>query len=286
MDLVIGATGLLGSTIAHGLLARGRDVRILVRPGSDASALTAMGAIAVEGDLKDAASLDRACKGIDVVVTTANSAMRGGEDNPDTVERAGNRALIDAAAAAGVRQFVFVSALGASEDSPVPFLGGKALTEAHLRDSGIPWTIIAPTAFMEVWVPMLVGAAIDGGRPVVLVGSGRRHHSIISIRDVAAFAISTIENPAATNRYLALGGPEALTWNEVAERYAHARGKSAEVLHVAPGEPVPGLAPAVAGLAAGFDTYDSVVPMDELWQMFAVSPTRLEQAMELVTVAE
>jgi uncharacterized protein YbjT (DUF2867 family) len=59
------------------------------------------------------------------VITTANSARRGGEDNPETVEDKGNRQLIDAAEAAGVDQFVFVSALGASASSPAPFMAGK-----------------------------------------------------------------------------------------------------------------------------------------------------------------
>lgn len=281
MDLVVGATGHLGSAITRGLLALGRDVRILVRPGRDASALVSLGATAVEGDLKDPASLERACRGIDVVVTTANSAQRGGDDNPDTVEHVGNRALVDAAAAAGVKQFVFVSALGATENSPVPFMSGKASTEAALQRSGVPWTIIAPNIFIEVWVPMLVGAAVEDGRPVVLVGSGARRHSMVSARDVASFTINAIGNPAAMNRYLPLGGPEALSWVEVAERYGRARGKRSDVQFVSAGASIPGLPPAVAGLAAGMDGYDSVVPMDELWSTFDVRPTRLEDALGL-----
>src|SRR5690348_326106 len=124
MILVVGATGSLGGSIVRGLLEQGQQVRALVRTAPDAEVLTDLGAEPAMGDLKDRASLDAACQGIETVITTANSARRGGEDNPETVEDKGNRQLIDAAEAAGVDQFVFVSALGASPSSPVPFLAG------------------------------------------------------------------------------------------------------------------------------------------------------------------
>src|SRR5690606_26213324 len=159
MILVAGATGQLGSLVTRRLLARGEVVRILVRPGSDYQPLVDERAQRVFGDLKDPASLATACEGVSVVVTTANSAARGGADTVETVDLLGNRALVDAAKAAGVGQFVFTSALGADPVSPVPFLRAKGETERHLRDSGMTYTILSPNIFMEVWVPMLVGQA-------------------------------------------------------------------------------------------------------------------------------
>ena len=88
MILVVGATGSLGGSIARGLLEQGRQVRVLVRTGSDAKLLTDMGAEPAVGDLKDRASLNAACQDIETVITTANSALRGGEDNPETVAQA------------------------------------------------------------------------------------------------------------------------------------------------------------------------------------------------------
>ena len=115
MVLVVGATGSLGRRIVHKLRAQGEDVRVLVRPASDWAELERAGAEIALGDLKEPPSLDRACAGVEVVVTTANSAKRGGADNVETVDLTGNRNLIDAAARAGVRRFVFVSVLGAEE---------------------------------------------------------------------------------------------------------------------------------------------------------------------------
>ncbi len=77
-------------------------------------------------------SLDMACDGVETVITPANSAMRGGADNVDTVDRQGNRNLIEAAGAAGVKQFIFTSFLGAGLNNPVPLFQAKAETEITL----------------------------------------------------------------------------------------------------------------------------------------------------------
>ena len=108
------------------------------------------------------------------MITTANSAARGGEDTVETVDLAGNRNLIDAAQTAGVTRFVFVSLLGATEDSPVPFMRAKAATEGNLRRSDLEWTVLQPNAFMDFWVSWVVGGpALEAG-PVYLVEGGRR----------------------------------------------------------------------------------------------------------------
>ena len=192
MNLVVGSSGLLGGLIARKLVATGAPVRVMVRQPSSIA-----GAQAVTGDLKDRASLDASCHGVTTVITTANSTRRGGADNVESVDLLGNRALIDAAKDAGVRQFVFVSVAPADPSSPVPLFAAKGKTEAHLRHSGMAWTIVAPHIFMEVWFPMLIGSAIAAGKPVSLVDGGRRRHSFISAEDVAEFATRAVDHPAA-----------------------------------------------------------------------------------------
>src|SRR5512136_899883 len=167
--LVVGATGILGGMITQRLLKAGKQVRILVRTNSPAEqmALQRMatspgmlieaGAQPVYADLKERASLNAACDGIETVITTANSAMRSGEDNVETVDRQGNRNLIEAAKAAGVKQFIFISFLGADLNHPVPLFQAKAETESWLAKSGIPYTILSPNFFIESWAGMVVG---------------------------------------------------------------------------------------------------------------------------------
>ncbi|MGH7481472.1 MAG: NAD(P)H-binding protein, partial [Longimicrobiales bacterium] len=98
MILAAGATGLLGSEIVRRLLSGGREVRILVRPTSDYSSLVEAGAQPVEGDFKDPPSLADAVRGVETVVTTANSARRGPPDTVEAVDLHGNQHLIEAAA--------------------------------------------------------------------------------------------------------------------------------------------------------------------------------------------
>ena len=276
MNLVVGSTGLLGGTIARMLLAKGAPVRVLTRSGST----ELPGAEARKGDLKDRASLDAACSGVSSIITTANSAQRGGDDNVATVDIEGNMALIDAAKNAGVKQFIFVSATTADESSPVPLFAAKARTERHVRESGMNWTIIAPHAFMDVWFPMIVGSALAAGKPVPLVGGGRRRHSFIAVEDVAAFAVAAIDNPAAMNRRLVLGGPEGLSWTDIAAKTGELLGHEVEVETIAPGSPIPTLPPpadqAIGDIAAGLEQQDVVFDTAETAREFGVTLTPAE----------
>ena len=130
--LVSGATGFTGGRLARHLAARGMSVRGLVRPASRtrAAALQEAGVEIVSGDLTDAASLARACAGVDVVQHIAATFRTAGQ--PDAAYRAvnvrGTRALLDAALAAGVTRFVHCSTVGvhghvehppANEDAPL-----------------------------------------------------------------------------------------------------------------------------------------------------------------------
>jgi uncharacterized protein YbjT (DUF2867 family) len=216
MILVVGATGYVGGMIARNLLDAGQDVRVLVRPGSEYGHLVEAGAQAVEGDLKDFDSLKPAVEGVQVVVTTANSASRGGDDTVETVDRAGNRNLIDSASEAGVEQFVFTSAQVANPESPVPLFRAKAETEQHLTSSGLTYTILAPNAFADIWVAGVVGGPAAAGAPVTLVGEGVRKHSFIVARDVAAFGSAVVGHPEAMNGRFELGGPQALSLRDAA----------------------------------------------------------------------
>lgn len=273
MILVVGGTGSLGGRVARGLIEQGETVRALVRPASEYQALADAGADLVVGDLRDPDSLARACEGVEIVVTTANSARRGGEDTVESVDRDGNRALIDAAGAAGVQRFVFVSALGADPASPVPFLRAKGETEAYLRGSGLHHTIVSPNVFMDSWFTMLVEGPVSAGEPVTLVGEAARRHSFVAEEDVARFILAAVRHPAAVDTTLVVGGPDPLSWRDVVGIYEKATGRTIEVRTIAPGQPIPGLPEVVSQLAAGFETYDSPIPMDEAAATYGVSLT-------------
>jgi uncharacterized protein YbjT (DUF2867 family) len=277
MILVVGATGNLGGAVTRMLLAQGQPIRILARAQSNYQPLADAGAQVVLGDLKQRSSLDGACEGVDTVITTANSAGRGGEDTVQTVDLQGNRNLIDAAKVAGVKQFIFVSVLTADPNSSVPFIQAKGQTEDALRASGIPYTILAPNGYMEVMLAGIVGMPAMMGQPVTIVGGGRRKHSFISASDVAAFILAAIGNPAAINQKLLLGGPQSLSFRDVVAIYERVLGHQIQVRSMAPDEPVPGLPQMVAQLLAGLDTYDSPIEMTETARTFGIQLTPLEE---------
>jgi NADH dehydrogenase len=217
-------------------------------------------------------SLGAACAGVRFVISTASATNRS-DDTPDNVDARGNRNLIDAARRAGVGHFVLLSTLGASPESPLPAFRAKAAAEASLRQSGISYTILQPNAFMDVWFGMLIEAPVARGQPVTLVGESKRKHSFIAERDVAAFAMAAIEHPAARNTTMVLGGPDAVTFQEVVHAYETVLGRSIPVQRVAPGEPIPGLPQPVWGIAAALETYDSPIPMENTARTFGMTLT-------------
>jgi NADH dehydrogenase len=277
MILVCGATGDLGGAIARILLSQGKSVRVLVRPASDYQPLAEAGAELVFGDLKDRTSVVAACRGIETVLTTANTARRGGEDNPQSVDLEGNRNLIEAARAAGVKHFIFISLNLADANSPMPFLAAKGKTEATLQASGMDYTILSSDAFMDFWIAFIVGMPALNGQPVPIVGSGEKLHSFIAARDVAQFAVAALDHPAARNQKLLLGGPQGLSYLDAVKTYEAVLGRPVPVLRLQPGEPIPGLPPELWGMLAGFDMGDWVVPMEETARTFGVRLTSLEE---------
>jgi len=290
MILVVGSTGRVGGMITRTLLEQDRQLRILVRSGSGHHAFVAAGAEAAFGDLKDPASLAVACRGVDTVITTASAGERGGDDTAQTVDLEGNANLIEAARGAGVKQFIFVSALLASPDHPVPVPRAKALAEAALRASGLTYSIVAANAIADVMFPLVVGYPLSVGKPVTLVGEGRRRHTFIAARDVAAFATAAVDHPSALNRRIEIGGPDALSWRDVLAAYERTLGRPIPVQWIPPGEmlpdlpPAPGLTPLVSGLLAALETFDTPLDMTEVSRTFGVTPTTIDDLLRMNSV--
>ena len=219
--LVVGATGLLGSEVCGRLRDAGASVRALTRPTADANkraALVALGVETVTGDLKDAASLARACDGIEAVISTASATLSRQEgDSIETVDRQGQLALIDAARNAGVDHFVFVS-FRENPKIQFPLTIAKRAVERALQQSGMAYTILQPSYFMEVWLSPALG--FDPGAGTVRVyGDGTRPISWISYRDVAHAAAAAVGATSARNTVVELGGPQALSPLEVVQLF-------------------------------------------------------------------
>lgn len=229
VDLVVGATGILGGEICKELIAKGRTVRAMIRPTSapeKVAALKAAGAETVSGDIKDPATLAAACGGVDTVISTASSTLSRAEgDDIESVDRQGQLNLVAAAKEAGVSRFVFVSF--PPDESSFPLQDAKRAVEAAIVASGVPYTILHPTHFREVWLSAALGFEPENAKARVF-GDGVGAISWISLFDVARAVVASVDNPKAVNRVLRLGGPEALSLAEVVARFEKAAGQEFE----------------------------------------------------------
>jgi uncharacterized protein YbjT (DUF2867 family) len=234
MNLVVGATGVLGSEICAQLREQGKAVRALVRPSSipeRVESLRALGVELVTGDLTDRASLDAACRGVHTVFSTATAIQSRQEGNTlDRVDREGQANLVDAAAAAGVGRFVLIS-FRMHGDADFPLRAAKRATAERLKASGIPWTVISASIFMEVWLGPHLGFDAANGKARVF-GTGDAKISWVSYHDVAALAVAAAESSDAANRVIEVGGPEALTHNEVIRIFEEKSGRKFDVERV------------------------------------------------------
>jgi NADH dehydrogenase len=236
MNLVVGATGILGGEICRQLAAKGKPVRAMVRATSDparVAALRSCGAEIVQGDLRDRASLDAACQGVTALISTVSAmpfSYQPGENDIQSVDLEGVKALIDAARAAGVQHLIYTSFTG-NVDLDFPLRNAKRAVEQYLKESGLAYTILRPSCFMEAWLGPVVGFDYPNAKARIY-GTGENPLSWISLLDVVQFAVESLDNPTARYATLELGGPEALSPLQVVQIFEEVGGRPFEVEHV------------------------------------------------------
>lgn len=284
MVLVVGATGALGSEICRRLRAEDRTVRGLVRPGSPKEpALSEIGVEASFGDLRSRASAEVACRGVRTVISTA-TAM-GSRDKSLTlraVDREAQLQLVEVARSSGVEQFIYISASPLLRPS-APLVRYKREVERAVRESGMRWTILQPSVFMEVWLSSLLGWDFSAARATVF-GAGTAPISWISIGDVAEHAVRSVDDPRLANRDLPLGGPEALSPNDVVKIFEKVAGRRYSVKHI-PRPMLSLLSPAVALFNEGAASGMSLGAQTALGDVIE-SPLQRAMAISLMTVRE
>ena len=215
MILVAGGTGTLGARLVPRLAGAGLAARVLTRDPDRARYLAGPGVDVVRGDVCDAASVGRALRGAGTVVSAVHGFAGGGGVSPASVDRAGNANLIHAAARAGAA-FVLVSVVGASPGHPVGLFRAKHAAEDMLRASGISWTIMRATAFMETWATIM-NQPLQASGKIPVFGRGDNPVNFVSAADVAALTALAVADPGLRGRVLELGGPDNLTFNQLAD---------------------------------------------------------------------
>jgi dihydroflavonol-4-reductase len=231
--LITGATGFTGGHLARTLAARGDTVRALVR--SAAPALAAAGIETAPGDLRDAPTIERAARGVDVVYHIAAIYRQAGLRDQEyrAVNAAAVRTVIEAAATAGVRRVVHCSTVGvhgdishppAAEDAPlkpgdiyqVTKLEGERIAREAAEDTEMEVVIVRPTGIYgpgdRRLLKLFRGVA---RRRFPILGSGRIYYHLTYIDDLVEGFRLCASVPAAAGRTYILAGAEVTTLNEL-----------------------------------------------------------------------
>jgi uncharacterized protein YbjT (DUF2867 family) len=289
--LVTGGSGFVGGHLVHELRGRGLPVRCLVRDPAKGAKLAAWGCELVQGDMTDPAGLRRAVEGVETVVHLV-AIRQGREREFQRIMVDGIRDLLAAASAAGVRRFVHMSALGTSEQTRdlVPYYRAKWDAEELVRASGLPYVIFRPSFVF----------ARDGGilptfvklarfAPVTpITGSGRQRLQPIWVDDVATYFADAVVRDDVAGHVYELGGPDAVTWNELWARLKSTLGQRRPSVHVPMAvmranalvtERLPGNIPLTRDLLKMLEHGDNVVSNDEAVRTFQVSLLPLDDQL-------
>jgi NADH dehydrogenase len=234
--LVTGGTGYLGGAIVPALQGAGHTVRVLARPGGrDPGGLGPVEV--VRGDVVRGEGLEEAVRDCGAVVHLVGVLRAPRGLTQDAVHAGGTRHMVAAAAHAGVRRVLYVSALGAAPDGPTPYLRAKAAAEAALVASGLEYAILRAAVVFGPGGPGMnfVRTLQDLVRsaPVTpVLGDGQSMLQPVAAPDLAGGCAALLGAPAGAGRVFDVGGPERLPYIEVLRRVAGAMGRPFRPLRV------------------------------------------------------
>jgi uncharacterized protein YbjT (DUF2867 family) len=273
--LVAGATGNTGSRVAATLLERGRRVRALVHDRAKADGLVEQGAEVAEVDLDRPETLDdgllEGVSGVYLVTWNGPSALAQSRSLLATITRSRQAPHI-----------VRLSAYGAPQSRIISEL---ARCEADLKASGLPWTILRPTFFMQ---NLLMAAETVREQGTVYFDWGSGKAGMVDLRDVVdcAAAVLTGEAGAVEGESFVLTGPASIGFADVAAGLSRATGREVEyvpVPHDAASEAMVAMgmpewiATGYAELSAGFEQGFADLTTDNVRKLSGHQPRSFEQ---------
>ena len=237
MILVAGGTGFLGRAIVSALRRDGHEVRVLSRGTKTNPFVADRGVTLVEGDVREAATLDGALDGVETLVCAVQFPGHPVEVPSkgftyDEFDRKGTENLVAAAKKAGVARFVYISGAGVGQGRPDEWYVAKEGAEAAVQGSGLRWTILRPSwvygprdrslnkfAFFAKVLPF-----------VPLTGSGRNRVRPLHVDDVGEAVAAAVKLPGAEDQVIELGGPQFLTIRQVVATMLDVMGRRRLVL--------------------------------------------------------
>ncbi len=233
--LLTGSTGFVGNRVAARLLDKGHSVRALVRKGSESKLAVAARCEIFHGDVTERQGLKSAVDGCEAVVHLVG-VIREFPGKGITFQRLhvdGARNIADAAAEAGVKRFVHMSALGARENAPTKYWATKYEAEKYLKSKDLeltvfrPSVIIGPGGEFPALLKQMAGAPLT---PVI--GNGNYKMQPVSVLDIAELFAQALEKPVTHGKAYEVGGPDVLTYDEMLRIAGQVLGKPVRTIHI------------------------------------------------------
>ncbi len=224
---VFGGSGFIGRHLVQRLAQTGAQVRVVVRDLEKAKSLKPMGAVGqivpMRADITDPAAIARAIDGADAVVNLLGVLAETGTQRFQTIQAEAPGLIAGAAAKAGVKALVHVSAIGADADSPSVYAQTKAAGEAAVKAAFPKATILRPSivfgpedGFFNRF------AAMARNLPLLpLIGGGLTRFQPVYVGDVADAIMAGLTRPDAAGRVFELGGPRIYTFEELLTYILH-----------------------------------------------------------------
>lgn len=228
--LVLGATGSLGKFVIEELRRQGYWIRILSRSSSKLRSLNAPFDESVLGDLFDPKSLESAVSGIDSVISCAGASLdlRNFRDKHtfEEINFTGNRNVLSAAVQERVSKFIYVSFLRVEGIQKTEYIQSHEKISEAIRKSGLPYTIVRPTAFFSILLSFLKLAKKGIG---VVLGEGKVRINPIHEKDVAKAVVEALKIDL---EEMNIGGPDVFTRDEITELALRVAGKDLKLFHI------------------------------------------------------
>jgi uncharacterized protein YbjT (DUF2867 family) len=219
MILVTGATGTNGVELIKELVNRNEGVRALVRDPVKAEEILPESVELARGEFEDAESLDEAMEDVEKMFLL-------GPVKPSFHEL--EAGAIDAAKRAGVKHVVKLSVWHVDPNATTNFAKLHGWSEQHLRRSGLGWTMLRPTFFMQNWLGL--GGMIKSGSIYQPAGDGKAPY--IDVRDIAAVAATVLSEAGHEGKAYSITGPRDLSYHDVASAVSKVIGKPVNYVDV------------------------------------------------------
>ncbi len=219
MILVTGATGTSGSEIVKALLSRAERPRVLVRDPEKAAKMLGDDIEIARGDFEDPASLEAAMEDVDRALLLVNS-------NPKQVEL--EKTFIDVAKRVGVARIVKFSVIQASPNAGYLFARMHGEIEEHLKKSGLAWTMLRPTFFMQ----NLLGMADMIKAGAIYQPAGEGQAAYVDVRDIAAVAAAALMDSGHEGKSYDITGPQLFSMSEIAATLTKVLGREIKFVDV------------------------------------------------------